>query len=129
MKYLVFLLFSSSLLAADQCPKDLVIEGQIKSYEKVQGKVVPKTFYATLEDDLSEHMGDFKNIRIPKKFGYKSLSIADEEFPLKEKGEYLETINLKLTRKLIQKKMQKVDLKFNKKDKSCSRNFRGIAGD
>lgn len=125
MKWLM--VFLCPAVWALDCDK-LTLQAQIISFERERGEIVKHDRFVPIEDSLSEHMGDFRNIRIPKQAGFKSVSIAGDSFELVPKQEYLQTTKLHLTRLLIQKKISQVKLVFQGLD-TCTKSYQGVRGD
>ena len=110
----------------ENCSAHLKLEGIIESYEKVAGKIQKAKYYILLGENISPHMGVYRNIRLPKDSEYSKVEVGDKIYNLKIQGEYKLTQGLYLTKHLIEEAgKEHFKIKLIGKERSCIKIFEG----
>ena len=130
----IFMICTSSLTRANEksCLDDLKLFGEVSSYYKVKGKKPQKQskFFLIQGKDLSEHMGNFKNIRVSYPKNLDQVLVGAHRVDLKKKGNFFESKNLELTKILKKNNKERVLLQFRQEGKTiCMGEYLGVVGD
>tara|TARA_Y100000768_G_scaffold384925_1_gene369926 strand:- start:468 stop:884 length:417 start_codon:yes stop_codon:yes gene_type:complete len=116
----------------NECGPELKLFGEVSSFYPVPGKKPERRsrFYQIVGNDLSEHMGNFQDIRVQYTETIDELFVEDRRVDLKPTEGTFESQGFRLTEVLKALNKEKVNIKFRQNGRTiCEGVYIGVQGD